>query len=112
MAKLLIVDDEKNIRTHLITFFGEGGHELRAAESGQQALTLLSEEAGFDLVLTVYPMPEMSGYELLQRVKIQDLDIPIILMTAYATVEDAVAAIKAGAYDYLTKPFSLDQVQH
>src|SRR5580698_4919406 len=112
MAKLLIVDDEKNIRNHLITFFAGGGHELRAAESGQQALTLLSEEAGFDLVLTDYRMAEMNGYELLQRVKIQDPDIPVIIMTAYATVENAVAAMKAGAYDYLTKPFSLDQVQH
>jgi len=112
MAKLLIVDDEKNIRTHLATFFEGCGHDVRAAEGGPQALTLLSEDPGFDLVLTDYLMAEMNGYELLQRVKAQDPDIPVILMTAYATVENAVATMKAGAYDYLTKPFSLDQVQH
>ena len=112
MTKLLIVDDEKNIRAHLTTFFEGCGHDVRAAEGGPQALTLLSEEPGFDLVLTDYRMAEMNGYELLQRIKARDPDIPVILMTAYATVDNAVAAIKAGAYDYLTKPFSLDQVQH
>jgi NtrC-family two-component system response regulator AlgB len=112
MAKLLIVDDERNIRAHLTTFFEGCGHQVRAAESGQQALTLLSEDPGFDLVLTDYLMAEMNGYELMQRVKAQDPDMPVILMTAYATVDNAVAAMKAGAYDYLTKPFSLDQVQH
>jgi DNA-binding NtrC family response regulator len=115
MAKLLIVDDEKTIRTHLTTFFGGCGHDVRAAESGQRALTLLSEEPGFDLVLTDHRMAEMNGYELLQCVKAKDPDIPVILMTAYGTVENAVAAMKAGAYDYLSnlsKPFSLDQVQH
>ncbi len=112
MAKLLIVDDEKNIRAHLTTFFEGCGHDVRAAESGQQALALLSQEPGFDLVLTDYRMAEMYGYELLQHVRAQDPDIPVILMTAYATVENAVAAMKAGAYDYVTKPFSLDQVQH
>jgi len=112
MTKLLIVDDEKNIRAHLTTFFEGCGHDVRAAEGGPQALTLLSEEPGFDLVLTDYRMAEMNGYELLQHIKARDPDIPVILMTAYATVDNAVAAIKAGAYDYLTKPFSLDQVQH
>ena len=109
---ILVADDEKNIRAHLTTFFEGCGHDVRAAEGGPQALTLLSEEPGFDLVLTDYRMAEMNGYELLQRIKARDPDIPVILMTAYATVDNAVAAIKAGAYDYLTKPFSLDQVQH
>jgi DNA-binding NtrC family response regulator len=112
MSKLLIVDDEKNIRTHLATFFEESGHDVSTAESGPQALSLLSEQPRFDLVLTDYRMAEMNGYELLQRVKARDPDLPVILMTAYATVDNAVAAIQADAYDYLTKPFSLDQVQH
>jgi len=112
MAKLLIVDDEKNIRTHLTMFFQECGHDVLAAESGQQALTLLAEQSGFDLVLTDYRMAQMNGYEILQRVKARDAESLVILMTAYATVENAVAAMKAGAYDYLAKPLSLDQVQH
>ena len=112
MTKLLIVDDEKNIRANLTTFFEGCGYEVRTAEGGTQALALLSEESGFDVVLTDYLMAEMNGYQLLQHIKARDPDIPVILMTAYATVENAVDAMKAGAYDYLTKPFSLDQVQH
>lgn len=112
MAKILIVDDEKNIRANLATLFEGRGFEVRTAESGQQALGRFSEEDGFDLVLTDYRMAEMNGYELLRHIKDRDLDVLVILMTAYATVENAVAAMKAGAYDYLTKPFSLDQVEH
>jgi DNA-binding NtrC family response regulator len=99
MAKLLIVDDEKNIRGPVSTFFERCGHEVLAAEDGQQALTLLSEDPGFDLVLTDYRMAEMNGYELLQHVKARDPDVPVILMTAYATVENAVDVMKAGAHD-------------
>jgi DNA-binding NtrC family response regulator len=113
MAKLLIVDDEKNIRGSLATFFETRGYEVRTAESGQQALSLFSaEKDGLDLVLTDYRMAEINGYELLTRIKDRDPSIMVILMTAYATVQNAVAAMKAGAYDYLTKPFSLDQVEH
>lgn len=112
MTKLLVVDDEKNIRANLSTFFEGCGLAVRTAEGGPQALALLTEESGFDAVLTDYCMAEMNGYELLTRIKVRDPEIRVILMTAYATVENAVAAMKAGAYDYLTKPFSLDQVQH
>lgn len=112
MTKLLIVDDEKNIRGNLATFFEGHGYKVRTAESGPQALALFSGEDGFDLVLTDYRMAEMNGYELLRLVKDRDPDVMVILMTAYATVESAVAAMKADAYDYLTKPFSLDQVEH
>jgi two-component system, NtrC family, response regulator AlgB len=111
VANLLIVDDEKNIRGHLATFFRERGYEARAAESGPQALAMFSDR-GADLVLTDYRMAEMNGHELLKRLKDRDPDVMVILMTAYATVENAVAAMKDGAYDYLTKPFSLDQVEH
>ena len=112
MARILIVDDEKNIRTHLTTFFETCGHQVRSADSGQHALALIHAEPHFDLMLTDYRMAEMSGVELLEKAKRGDPELVVILMTAYATVESAVAAMKAGAYDYLTKPFSLDQVQH
>jgi NtrC-family two-component system response regulator AlgB len=112
MARLLIVDDEKNIRAHLATFFESLGHRVSIAESGQRALALLSAEDRFDLVLTDYRMAEMNGLELLHDLKRRDPDALVVLMTAYATVQNAVAAMRAGAYDYLTKPFSLDQIQH
>lgn len=112
MAKLLIVDDEKNIRAHLATFFESCGFEVRAAESGPRALDFLTHEGGFDVVLTDYRMAEMNGLELLEQIKRRDPDLVVILMTAYATVQNAVAVMKAGAYDYLIKPFSLGQIQH
>jgi len=112
MAKLLIVDDEKNIRSHLATFFESAGHHVKTAENGQQALALLAVDSGFDLMLTDYRMAEMNGLELLQETRREAPNLAVILMTAYATVENAVAVMKAGAYDYLTKPFTLDQVEH
>jgi NtrC-family two-component system response regulator AlgB len=112
MARLLVVDDEKNIRQSLATFLESCGHQVRAAESGKEALATLSQQGDFDLVLSDYRMAEMNGLELLKEIKRRYPDTIVILMTAYATVAHAVAAMKAGAYDYLTKPFSLDQIQH
>ncbi|HXD91204.1 MAG TPA: sigma-54 dependent transcriptional regulator, partial [Candidatus Binataceae bacterium] len=112
MAKLLIVDDEKNIRARLVSFFEGGGHQVQGAENGEQALRLLADGSVFDVVLSDYRMAEVNGLELLQEIKRRSPETPVILMTAYATVENAVTAMKAGANDYLTKPFSLDQVQH
>ncbi len=112
MARLLIVDDEKNIRQSLATFLDSCGHQVKTAESGREALATLSQQDDFDLVLSDYRMAEMNGLELLKEIKRRYPDTVVILMTAYATVANAVAAMKAGAYDYLTKPFSLDQIQH
>src|SRR6266850_28479 len=111
MTRLLIVDDERNIRGSLVTFFESLGHTVRAAESGTQAVAMLAETQ-FDLVLTDYRMAEMSGLELLREIKRRAPECLVILMTAYATVENAVEAMKSGAYDYVTKPFSLEQIQH
>ncbi len=113
MARVLIVDDEKNIRRNLAAFLASIGYETEQAENGEQALALMSGSApAIDAVLTDFRMAEMNGLELLREIKRRSPDTPVILMTAYATVENAVATMKAGAYDYLTKPFSLDEVQH
>ena len=69
MAKLLIVDDEKNIRSHLATFFESCGHQVKTAENGQQARALLAGDHSFDLMLTDYRMAEMNGLELLKQVR-------------------------------------------
>jgi NtrC-family two-component system response regulator AlgB len=111
MAKLLVVDDERNIRARLTGFFQSCGHSVQSAEGGAQALELLADNRLVDLVLTDYRMAEVNGLELLQQIKHQAPETPVILMTAYGTIENAVAAMKAGAYDYLVKPFSLEQVQ-
>jgi NtrC-family two-component system response regulator AlgB len=111
MARLIIVDDEKNIRQSLTTFFRSLGHDVVPAESAAQALAV-AEEAAPDLVLTDFRMAETNGLELLKMVKRRHPDCQVVLMTAYATVDNAVAAMKAGAYDYVTKPFSLEQIRH
>jgi NtrC-family two-component system response regulator AlgB len=112
MAKLLIVDDERNIRRNLVSFFESCGHQVEAAEDGERALELLREKGSFDLVLSDYRMAEMNGLELLRSMKAESPDTLVILMTAYGTIENAVAAMKAGAHEYVTKPFSLEQIQH
>ena len=112
MAKLLVVDDEKNIRDTLGRFLGSHGHEIAIAESGREALDLTNRNGTFDLVLSDWRMAEMNGLELLNEIKAKFPATIVILMTAYATVQNAVAAMRAGAYDYVTKPFSLDQIQH
>ncbi|MGO9455285.1 MAG: sigma-54-dependent transcriptional regulator [Candidatus Binataceae bacterium] len=112
MARILIVDDGKNIRHTLAAFFEKRGYEVQTAGSGAEALSLQSRGRGFDLILTDYRMAEMNGLELLREAKRRDPNVAVILMTAYANVQNAVSAIKAGAYDYLAKPFSLDQLDH
>ncbi len=111
MATLLVVDDDKNIRETLGTFFRSLTYDVRLAASAAEALRILAQER-VDLVLTDFRMAEMNGLELLREVKRRRAECLVILMTAYATVENAVAVMKAGAYDYLTKPFSLEQIQH
>jgi len=112
MASLLVVDDERNIRVRLAGFFESCGHTVQTAENGKQALDLLLGAGPVDLVLTDYKLAELNGLELLQQIKRQAPETPVILMTAYGTIENAVAAMKAGAFDYLAKPFSLEQIQH
>ncbi|HLH76506.1 MAG TPA: sigma-54 dependent transcriptional regulator, partial [Candidatus Binataceae bacterium] len=113
MARLLIVDDEKNIRGSLATFFQSCSHTVDCADSGRQALALVGAPGKlYDLVLTDYRMAEVNGLELLRQIKELRPALPVILMTAYATVENAVAAMRSGAVDYITKPFTLDQIQH
>ncbi len=112
MPKLLIVDDEKNIRRSLETFFLSCGHSVATASDARAALDTLAAGDGLDLVLTDFRMAEMNGLELLGQIKRRHPDASVVLMTAYATVENAVAAMKAGASDYLSKPFTLQEVQH
>ena len=112
MTQLLVVDDEKNIRQALGRFLESCNLRTCTADSGREALTLMDRKGAFDLVLSDWRMAEMNGLELLKAIKERYPDTIVILMTAYGTIDNAVAAMKAGAYDYITKPFSLDQIQH
>jgi len=111
MVKLLVVDDDKNIRVSLARTLEPLHHEVHSAESGPEALKLIDSHEEFDVVLSDWRMAEMNGLELLKKIKARSEDTVVILMTAYGTIDNAVAAIKEGAHDYLTKPFSIEQIR-
>ncbi|MGB9599490.1 MAG: sigma-54-dependent transcriptional regulator [Myxococcota bacterium] len=102
--KILIVDDEVNILKVLSASLRKEGYETFTAENGEIALKKLYEE-DISVVLTDLKMPEMDGIELLKNVMRFNSDIPVIILTAHGTINNAVEAIKIGAFDYLTKPF-------
>src|SRR3990167_499785 len=106
---ILIVDDEKIKRMTLKEDLEDAGYDASTVSSGQEALELLKKEF-FDVVVTDLRMQQMDGIELLKKVKADYPDSYVIMMTAYATVETAVEAMKLGAYDYITKPFSSDEL--
>jgi two-component system NtrC family response regulator len=104
METILIVDDEKNYPPILSAVLQEEGFETLTAGSGPDALRQL-ENADVDLVLTDMKMPGMDGISLLELIKKKDPDLPVIMMTAYGTVDKAVEAMQKGAYSYILKPF-------
>jgi two-component system, NtrC family, response regulator AlgB len=111
MARLLVVDDEKNIRDGLKHLFESQKHQTFVAESGREALSILAQQGEMDLVLSDWRMAEMNGLELLKEIKSRSPATIVMLMTAYGTIQNAVAAMKAGAYDFVTKPFSLEEIE-
>lgn len=108
---ILIVDDEESVRDSLYSWFTEDGYRVEVAEHAKKALSLL-ETSYFDIILTDLKMPGMDGLELLQRIKTLNKDSIIIVMTAFASVDTAVKALKEGAFDYVTKPFDPDDLSH
>ncbi|MBK5298086.1 MAG: sigma-54-dependent Fis family transcriptional regulator [Vicinamibacteria bacterium] len=107
-ATILVVDDEQLIRWSLLERLRADGHHVLEAETGSAALDRVRE--GVDLVLLDYRLPDMDGVAVLRRIKEYDPDILVIMLTAYATVETAVEAMKIGAYHFANKPFNLDDV--
>jgi two-component system NtrC family response regulator len=109
METVLIVDDEKNYTLILSAVLQEEGYETLTANSGPKALDMLNA-ADIDLVITDMKMPEMDGIELLESMKKGHPDIPIIVMTAFGTIEKAVEAMQKGAFTYIQKPFDNDRL--
>ncbi|MBW1821622.1 MAG: sigma-54-dependent Fis family transcriptional regulator, partial [Deltaproteobacteria bacterium] len=104
METVLIVDDEKNYPPILSAVLEEEGFETLTAGSGQEALDIL-KHSDVDLVLTDMKMPSMNGIDLLEYIKAEDSELPVIMMTAHGTVDKAVEAMQKGAYSYVLKPF-------
>lgn len=110
METILIVDDEKNYLLVLEALLSSEGYEIILSNNGRDALRTI-EDADLDLVITDVKMPGMSGMELLSRSRELKRDLPVIVMTAYGTIEMAVEAMKQNAYDYITKPFQNEELK-
>src|ERR1700691_2445392 len=105
--RVLVVEDEDKLRRILELQLVDSGFEVEKASSAEEALPLIDRA---DLILTDFKLPGMTGFEMLQIIRRMDSHVPVIVMTAYGTVENAVESMKAGAADFLLKPFSLDQL--
>jgi len=111
-ARILVVDDEPAMREALYDWLKEDGYDVGLAEGGKEAVAMAGEKS-WDVILLDLKMPGMDGLETLRRLKAEDVDTDaeILMMTAYATVDTAVQAMKEGAFDYLVKPFAPDEVE-
>jgi len=110
MPAILIVEDEAKMRRLLELNLGDDGFTTHSAEDAETGLKLLRENS-IDLVLTDLKLPGMNGLEFLQTIKRQNAALPVVVMTAFGSVETAVEAMKAGASDYVLKPFSLTEMR-
>ena len=111
LPPVLVVDDEKNMRRSLENVLSDEGYAARVSESAEEALGLLARDEFF-MVVTDARLGGMSGYELLEKIREQKPELPVLMLTAYATPKLAVEAIKAGAMDYLSKPFAPEELLH
>ncbi len=107
---ILIVDDEKLQRESLAGFLKKSGYQTYTAAGVDQAISIVSEKQ-IEIIFSDFMMGEKSGFDLLNEIRQLNPEISVIIMTAFGTIQDAVAAMKAGAFDYLTKPIDLDEVE-
>ena len=108
--RILVVDDEESIREFLEIMLKKEGYEITTAEDGERALELVKKKS-FDMVISDMQMPKMNGMELLKNVKDTAPDMVFMMITAFGTTETAIEAMKMGAYDYILKPFKIDEVR-
>jgi DNA-binding NtrC family response regulator len=109
--QILVVDDEPNLRRVLGAQLSRDGYEVHAVADGEAALKILSEQY-VDVVITDLRMPRLDGLELLRRALAIEPELPVVIITAHGTVDNAVEALKSGAFDYITKPFDQNEVRN
>jgi len=109
MTRILVVDDKEMMRDSLQATLNCAGHEVVTAQSGVEGLGLL-KSSSFDLIISDLKMPQMDGLRFLEEQQKLNLEIPVIMMTAYASIPTAVEAMRKGAYDYIQKPFKVDEI--
>ncbi|MCK5164594.1 MAG: sigma-54-dependent Fis family transcriptional regulator, partial [Desulfobacula sp.] len=110
MKKILVVDDDSVHGMMLKTLIEDWGYEIHLADDGTTGVDMVKDQS-FDLVLLDMKMKKMSGMEALQHIKNYNPSLPVVIMTAYSSVQTAVKALKTGAYDYLTKPLDFDKLK-
>ena len=108
-ASILVIDDEEIIREALETLLTAEGYQVRTAATGAEGLDLVSR-APFDAVLLDLMLPDRNGLEVLEDIRRLDEDLPVVMITAFGSIDGAVAATKQGAFYYFTKPFKNDEV--
>lgn len=109
-GRILVVDDEKSMREILEIFLKNEGYGVSVAENGEKAIEVMKEDI-FDLIITDMNMPKVGGLELLKSVKQTAPETVVVIITAFGTTESAVEAMKLGAYDYIQKPFQMDDIR-
>ena len=107
--KILVVDDEPKIGEYLTKALKMRNFDVQSTTDGNLVLNMMKENK-FDLVITDLKMPEITGMELLRKIKEEKSDVGVIVMSGYGTIEDAVESIKVGAYDFITKPFTIKKI--
>src|SRR5574337_1174614 len=110
METILVVDDEQAMREFLTVLLEKQGHRVIAAADGEQALELVAHQSP-DLVISDVRMPKMDGIGLLTGIRKTDPRLPVIMMTAYASMDSTIQAMRLGADDYITKPFRIDEIR-
>ena len=109
MAQLLLIEDEKNVASFISQGLQEEGHEIKWVDNGLKGLETASQ-GGYDLILLDVRLPFMDGFEVAHQLRIHDPDVPILMLTALNAVEHRVQGLRAGADDYLAKPFAFEEL--
>jgi DNA-binding NtrC family response regulator len=110
MDRILVIDDEKSILDLLSVVFKKEGYKVETALSAKAALDFIAND-DFDLILSDIKLPQMSGMKILKHIKDKDADLPVVMITAYGTIKQAVEALKMGALDYVVKPFNMEELK-
>jgi DNA-binding NtrC family response regulator len=109
-GRILVVDDEEATRLTLNEYFTGIGYDVVTASDGGEALTIFTP-GEFDCIISDLLMPAIDGIELLKKIRLQDNDVFFLMITGYPKIDSAVEAMKEGAYDYITKPFHMDDIR-